>query len=148
MKLFKPTVLVLVAGLIAGCGTPPFQPIKGVVTLDGKPLPYCKVGFFPDVSEFKPDLHGFAYGLTNEKGEYEAQHPKGDKGIYAGKYKVFFTAWVDQKGKPVPPESKPSEVPGGVKNLVPAKYGTPETTPVTASVGSGGGSFNFDLSSK
>lgn len=133
---------------ICGCGTPPFQPISGMVTLDGKPLPHCKVGFFPDVTEFKPDTHGFAFGMSNEKGEYEAQHPKGDKGIYAGKYKVFFEAWVDKKGNPISPESKPSEVPGGVKNCVPAKYESPETTPITASVGSGGGKFNFDLSSK
>jgi hypothetical protein len=133
---------------LSGCGTPAFQPVRGVVTLDGKPLPNCKVGFFPDVAEFKPDYHGFAFGMTNDMGEYEALHPKGDKGIFSGKYKVFFVAWVDGKGKAVPPESKPSEVPGGVKNLVPAKYETPETTPITASIGGGGGTFNFDLSSK
>ena len=140
--------IFLALTLICGCGAPPFYPLKGVVKLDGKLLPHCKVGFYPDVAQFNPDSHGFAFGMTNEQGEYEAQHPKGDKGIFSGKYKVFFVAWVDKKGKPVPPESKPSEVPGGVRNLLPEKYESPATSPTTITVSRGGGSFDFDLSSK
>jgi len=116
-------------GLLAGCGKPPMQEVKGTVKINGKPVGNCKVGFFPDVEEFVPDRHGFGFGVTDPQGSYKIQHPQGDSGIWAGKYKVTFVAWVDSEGEPLPFEIKPSEVEGGVINLFPESYESPSSTP-------------------
>ena len=142
---------VLMIGLVMcfpGCGKPPMQTVTGVVQLDGKPLPNCKVAFYPDVEQFNPDRHGVGYGMSDADGKFTIQHPQGEAGIWAGKYKVMFEAWVDSKGNALPPTAKPSEVPGGVKNLLPDEYRSPSSTPETATVKSGANEFTFNIASK
>lgn len=131
-----------------GCGKPPMLAVSGKVTLDGKPVPNCKVGFFPDAESFNPDIHGFGFGITDPEGRFEIQHPQGDKGIWPGKYKVTFVAWTDANGNPVPAESKPSEVEGGVKNLFPASYEEPSLSTEKAVVKDGENIFSFNITSK
>ncbi len=131
-----------------GCGPPPMQSVQGTVTLDGQPVGNCKVGFFPDVAQFNPDRHGFGFGVTDDQGKFTVQHPQGDKGIWAGKYKVTLVAWVDKAGKSLGIDTKPSEVPGGVHNRFPDKYEAPSTTPEKVTVGSGENVFEFNISSK
>ena len=138
-------VAILVAGLAVGCGKPPMRQVTGTVSLNGKLVEHCKVGFFPDVTEFNPDRHGFGFGVTDAQGRFTIQHPQGEQGIWSGDYKVTFTLWVDSKGKALPMETKPSEVEGGVKNLFPAEYEAPSTTPESVSVGAGDNSFNFSV---
>ena len=136
---------------VAGCGKPPMMSVSGTVKLDGKALPHCKVGFFPDIPEteaFNPDRHGFGAAITDKEGHFEIAHPQGDKGIWAGKYKVTFEAWVTKNGKPVPAESKPSEVEGGVKNLLPDFYLEPSRTTEKVVVKEGVNDFNFNIVSK
>jgi len=62
--------------------------VTGTVKLDGKTVSNCKVGFFPDTETFNPDRHGFGFGITDSDGRLEIEHPQGDKGIWAGNYKV------------------------------------------------------------
>jgi hypothetical protein len=133
---------------VVGCGKPPMMSVNGSVKLDGKPIPNCKVGFFPDSDTFNPDRHGFGFGITDTEGRFEIQHPQGEKGIWAGKYKVTFVAWVTKSGKPVPADSKPSEVEGGVKNLFPEFYEEPSRTTERAVVKSGVNTFDFNITSK
>ncbi|MBY0457395.1 MAG: hypothetical protein K2V38_08670 [Gemmataceae bacterium] len=138
-------LVVVALGGLTGCGKPPMVPVKGVVKAGGKPVPSCRVALFPDVPDFDPAKHGYGVGTTNEQGEFEIQHPDGTKGIWPGRYKVTFVAWVDSKGKPVPPDAKPSEVPGGVKNLLPDKYESLSETPERLTVGGDGAKADFDL---
>lgn len=138
-----PAVLYLL--LLSGCGAPPQYPVSGTVTFNGKPLSGCKVIFYPDVTEVNPEVHGFGFGVTDENGRYEIQHPQGPKGIRAGRYKVAFICWVDSNGKPVPFDAKPSEYPGGLKNLVGEKYEAPSSSPETATVPVGGKTIDFNL---
>lgn len=142
-----PVIVLLITFGLPGCGKPPMRSVTGTVQLDGRPVQHCKVGFFPDVAEFNPDRHGFGFGVTDAAGKFEIQHPQGEKGIWSGDYKVTFTLWVDSKGQPLPMETKPSEVEGGVRNLFPDKYESPSTTPQTASVGSGANEFQFAVQS-
>lgn len=132
--------------LVSGCGKPPMVSVTGVVQVNGKPLKGCKVAFFPDVQNFDPNKHGYGFGVTDENGRFEIQHPGGEKGIYPGRYRVTFVAWVDAKGNPIPPDAKPSEVPGGVKNLLPGKYESLADTPEVVEVGREGLQKTFDLS--
>ncbi len=132
----------------AGCGKPPMMTVTGTVKLDGKAVPQCKIGFFPDTEQFNPDRHGYGYGITDKDGHFEIQHPQGEKGIYAGKYKVTFEAWVTKKGQPVPADSKPSEVEGGVKNLFPDLFAEPSRTTEKVVVKAGANVFDFNIASK
>lgn len=131
-----------------GCGKPPMMSVSGTVKLNGKAVPNCKVGFFPDTETFNPDRHGFGFGITDKDGNFEIQHPQGEKGIWAGKYKVTFVAWVTKAGKPVPADSKPSEVEGGVKNLFPDFFEEPSRTTEKAVVKEGANVFDFNIVSK
>jgi hypothetical protein len=141
-------LVVFITLLSAGGCTPPMRSVVGTVLLDGEPIGNCKVGFFPDTTEFNPDRHGFGFGVTDEKGSFKIQHPQGEEGIWAGKYKVTFVAWVNSAGKSLPMDIKPSEVSGGVKNRFPDKYEAPSTSPESVTVTSGENIFNFDIKSK
>lgn len=124
------------------------QSVTGSVLLDGKPIENCKVGFFPDVETFDTNRHGFGFGVTDKEGKFKIQHPQGEAGIWAGKYKVTFVAWVNKKGEALGVEIKPSEVEGGVKNLFPDIYEAPSTTPEKCTVIRGANNFDFAVSSK
>ncbi len=141
------TTVAIVTVLIAGCGKPPMVTVKGTVNLDRKPLKGCKVAFFPAVDNFDPKKHGYGFGITDENGNFEIQHPNGEQGIFPGRYRVTFVAWVNSKGQPIPPDAKPSEVPGGVKNLLPPKYESLADTPEIVEVGRDGLMKTFDLTS-
>lgn len=145
-------ILLAMVGFLVGCGKPPMQTVQGTVKLNGKPVANCKVGFFPELTEkevFNPDRHGFGFGLTDKDGSFTIQHPQGEQGIWAGKYKVTFVAWVSPTGEPLPPEIKPSEVEGGVVNLFPDFYEAPSTTRESVKVEKGiANVFNFDIQTK
>ncbi|NBV46468.1 MAG: hypothetical protein EBR86_12740 [Planctomycetia bacterium] len=140
-------VLLLVPHAV-GCGKPPMQQVVGSVKIAGQPVEGCKVGLFPDTDRFDTNRHGFGFGITDASGRFEIQHPQGEAGIWAGRYKVTFVAWIDGKGKPVPADSKPSEVPGGVRNRFPEIYEAPSSTPETVTVARGRvNTFDFDIQS-
>ena len=138
-------VAAALALTLSGCGKPPMVRVTGVVKLNGKPVQHCKVGFFPDVEQFNPDKHGFGYGVTDANGAYVMKHPQGEEGIWPGRYKVTLVLWVDSKGKPLPVDTKPSEVPGGVKNLMPIPYESLSTTPEIVTVPAEGLQKDFDV---
>ena len=142
-------VLLVAASAFVGCGTPPMLGVQGMVRLDGRPVEGCKVGLFPDVTQFDPDRHGFGFGITGGDGSYVIQHPQGEGGIWPGDYKVTFVAWVDRSGNPVASDQKPSEVPGGVRNRFPEEYEASDTTPQRVTVKKGENNvFDFNIVSK
>lgn len=140
-------LLGLVSMALAGCGSSSPVEVKGTVTFNGKPAAGCKVCFFPDTDQMDPEVHGYGYGITDQSGAFTIKHPNGTDGIKPGSYKVIFVAWVDSKGKPAPPDAKPSEYPGGLKNLFPEKYESPRSTPESVTVPSGGLQKDFAITS-
>ncbi len=139
--------LIILASAI-GCGPPPMQTAQGTIKLDGKPVENCKVGFFPDTELFDSNRHGFGFGVTDAAGHFTVQHPQGDQGIWAGKYKVTLVAWVNASGQSLGIDTKPSEVPGGVINRFPDIYEAPSTTPERVVVTSDTGKNVFDIDVK
>lgn len=147
-QLFRTPALIVLACVVLsafGCGKPLMVKVTGTVSFKGKPLKGCKVGFSPATSDFDPERHGYGFGITNEQGQFEIQHPSGTPGIFPGTYKVTFVAWVNNKGEPIAPDAKPSEVPGGVKNLLPSKYESIADTPETVTVPKSGANLTFNL---
>ena len=141
--------LAIVFAGITGCGKPPMIGVHDTVRIDGKPVEGCKVGLFPDVTQFNPDRHGFGFGITGGDGAYSIVHPQGEDGIWPGDYKVTLVAWVDRNGNTVAADQKPSEVPGGVKNRFSEEYEASDTTPLRVTVKKGESNvFDFDVSAK
>jgi len=134
--------------LIVGCGPPPMQSVQGTIKLNGKPVNNCKVGYFPDTELFDSNRHGFGFGVTDSEGHYTVQHPQGEQGIWAGKYKVTLVAWVNSSGESLGIDTKPSEVTGGVINRFPDIYEAPSTTPERVVVTSDTNKNVFDIDVK
>ncbi len=140
--------LLFLSHCLVGCGKPPMRSVIGTVTLNGVAVENCKVGFFPDTEQFDTNRHGFGFGVSDKEGKFAIQHPQGEKGIWAGKYKVTFVAWVNRAGKSLSVDTKPSEVEGGVKNRFPEMYEAPSTTPEKVTVARGDNEFHFHIKTK
>jgi hypothetical protein len=160
MRRTKRGWLVLAALLLlaAGCGGK-HTPVKvnGVVTLDGKPVEGATVTFYigGDGQEGRP-----ATGRTDASGAFQLNTMGNEDGALPGEYKVVIAKWVpalpDLKVPDFPktPEGRAQREeflyraygnrPRG-KNILPARYGDPNTTPLTATV-NGKTTVNFELS--
>lgn len=162
MKRISVVACVAVFVAVAGCGPagPSLVPVKGKVTLDGKPLAQKSLSFIPS-----GDSAGIQFGATTKAdGTYEliASIPGGTKdelGAPAGNYKVTvnepaFSMSADVK---VQGQSAEADVavslpaPGTDKPAgqgIPAKYQSEATTTLTATVPEAGGEVNLELTSK
>jgi hypothetical protein len=149
---------VLLAGLwIAGCGdgttsqrTKVYK-ASGKVTFVGSPLIGAVVTFAPQ--ENQPA----AVGRTNDAGEFSLTTYGGNDGAAAGSFKVLVML-VESGGEATPQEAHSTD-PGWVppyahsaqaakakSNLLPAKYGDIDQTPLTATVDpTGTNQFTFEL---
>lgn len=139
----------LLCVLTIGCGKPTPVPVTGRVTVDGKPMAGIRVVFLPDTSSYDPDRHGSGSGTTDADGKFALKSGNGETGIWPGKYKVTFSLWVEKKtNKPIAPEAKPSEVPGGVVNLLASRYESSSDTPEAMTVSGSSANKEFAISSK
>jgi uncharacterized protein GlcG (DUF336 family) len=83
-------------------------PVKGIVTMNGKPLPRAALVFLP-LNQGRPSL-----GWTDENGQYVLSFSTGRKGAIPGQHTVRITTrsdpTTDEKGQLVPgtPETVPT----------------------------------------
>jgi hypothetical protein len=125
---------------ILGCGSsgPTLIPVKGRVTLDGKPVADAAVGLIP--IEGGP----MASGVTNADGVFDPS--TGNKpGAAPGKHAVTVTK-VEEIGY-----NKDGSVgPRGLRSVwhVPQKYSRRETSGLTATVSADGKDLSLELSSR
>jgi len=122
--------LVLAAIVAVGCSpsdAPKTAPVKGTVTMGGKPLSNVGVTFFPT------GKGPIATGNTNEKGEFTLRTTRPGDGASIGTHQVTFGA--AEEGP-----RKPGSIP------IPEKYSRPGTSELTAEVKAGQRNvFTFDL---
>lgn len=147
--------LVLALGL-TGCSedtsvAPPGSvvPVTGVVTMDGKPLDYCKVTLVP-MGGTTSQGYG-ASGSTDSAGKYEMKSLVGNEGVIGappGSYKVTFIRMEKPDGTVVSPESQEPPMMSGARMSLPMQYGGTDTTPVDVTISSSGGTYDFALKSK
>ena len=130
---------------IAGCGGD-LAPkklerveVKGVVTLDGKPLGGANLRFIP-ISK-TPGKGG--WGLTGEDGHYTAKSSDGEEQMPIGEYQVLVTVGAPPEDADAPPPSKSA---GGV--FVPPIYGDAGRSPLVVGFHKGAGEANIELRSK
>jgi hypothetical protein len=119
-----PLLFVMFAAL-PGCGTkgPELAPVKGKVTLDGRPMTHGHVGTIPPVGRG-------AHGDIQSDGTFELHtYAKGD-GARVGAHKVGVAAY--DASAPRGPESEYGKL------LVPKHYTNPESSGLTIDVSADG----------
>jgi len=123
----------LVVGWAAtGCGQkttglPQLAPVRGTITLDGRPLVKTAVVFSSDKGHS-------SLGVTDDLGRYELRFVRGLVGAEVGKHTVRLDGLGGLDHPPGP----------GFKNPVPARFSTQST--LTAEVVPGVNTIDFDLS--
>ena len=134
----------LLLGAIAGCNKAPARapvaeiPVKGVVTLDGKPLAGAEV-------MFTTQSQAVFTAATKDDGSFQLSNSFGGETVCKGPCKVTIGKWVMPEGATLEPNVSPQLQ--GAKQLLPPKYSDPETTTLSKDVPEAGGDFKFELTS-
>ena len=121
-------------------------PVSGKVTHNGQPLKSGSVNFFPE----DPNTGRPAAGEIQEDGSYKLTTQVPGDGALGGKYKVSISAYAVDKAKAgTPPQGGTADqvvvAQAQGKSLIPIKYTGTDTSGLTATVGPGSTTFNFDL---
>lgn len=127
--------LVVFALVLAGCGGDRLRtaPVNGTVTYKGKPVPNGTVTLIPESGG--PS----ATGEIGSDGKFTMTTYSSGDGAVLGKHKVVIVAMQDM-GDKLPEERSPLPPP-----IVPDKYTSSATTPLTTEVVDGDNSPVFDL---
>ena len=151
IQLERCVVAVIVLAEIAGCSKAPsgplLAPVRGVVTLDGKPLAAADVMFVPQ-GETKGQG---AVARTDTAGAFELlTQDRQHKGAPVGSYRVIINKLVTPDGKDYVPDPNAGPIDtGGFKELLPAAYSDMGQTKLEATVPVGGvKDLTFKLNSK
>ena len=112
------TVLCCVA--LAGCGSSAsyeLAPVSGVVTLNGKAVPYTQIIFQPKGTADNPSPGPGSTAFCDDAGKFELKTVRGDAGAVVGLHGVQIYAHG-------PPKSTAGDTDEGpkVKEAFPAKY--------------------------
>lgn len=125
-------ILLLLSVGLAGCSSSDIGKVTGTVTLDGKPLEYAKLEFFPQPAG------GLSSGRTDKDGHYQLYFGRDEMGAKVGEHLVQIrTAGAG-----------PSEGDYGssAPEKIPLKYNT--KSELKATVKPGSNTIDFDLESK
>jgi hypothetical protein len=120
-------------------------PTKGLVTLNGQPLPHAVVMFLPP--RWMP-----GGAETDENGKYEVEMA-GRRGVLPGRYKVSISYLVSDDGVPLGMQERYAMRDGKThspalltaKERFPREYSDPTATKLIADVGADGGTFDYKL---
>lgn len=132
-----------------GCGGGKVK-VNGVVTLDGKPIEGAMVTFHPKGGQGKS-----AFGTTDKDGNFQLTTKDNNDGAFAGEYNVTV---VYAEGAAAPPADDVKGAMTGMekasrgkqkapKFIVPAKYATPDQSPLKQTVPPSG-KVTLDLKSQ
>ena len=129
--------LTVAAVLVSGCGPrsdlPEVAPVKGKVTLDGKPMVLARIYFSPEGGGQSSEA------VTNASGEYELVYKRDIMGAKIGKHTVRITTYE------APEVTDDGKVVGGKPELVPSQYNANST--LQKEVVAGENVFDFPLTS-
>ena len=117
--------------LLVGCGgNPNLAEVRGVVMLDGEPLPEAFIMFVPEDGQ-----GASSFGKTADDGTYRMKFSDSQYGAFIGTNRVAI-----RTGDIMPDNS------GSIPEKVPKVYN--DNTTLTADVVAGKNTFDFDLNSK
>ncbi len=145
--IIRVTYLVLTLGIV-GCGGSRTSPVKGVVTLDGKPLADASIQFVPQ-GEGRD-----ATGQTDKDGQFVMSTFQPQDGVAPGTYKVVIsppagsadpTQYASSE-EAMSAASKPRAKKDSASRALPQKYSRSDQTPLVQEVPVQG-KLRFDLKS-
>ena len=126
--------LTAIAVVSAGCGSGQEASVKGVVTLDGKPVERGRITFVPAESG------AGAFAAINADGSYEARTGSVD-GLETGEYLIA----VQSREDSIPDPKGGPPLPG--KLITPRKYARSRTSGINVSIDPGSNKVDFELKS-
>lgn len=119
-------------------GRPKTVPVKVTVIYRGSPVAEANVQFLPD------GTGNAATGVTDSQGIARLTTFEQNDGAVPGTYRVTIRKSIQVGGSnPADPDAPP--VPATYREELPAKYGTPETSGLTALVSESQTEFTFEL---
>jgi hypothetical protein len=130
----RSSLLLVVFATIAGCSNSELVPLTGKVTLDGAPLPTAIITFM-NVSNGPS-----GYGSMQGNGEYFAKTGS-QSGLTPGDYQISVVAYQ-------PEEVIDRTYAKPMKVIAPERYANPETSGFRYTLGTSGGTFDIELTSK
>ena len=144
-RLAVAIALLLPIAMAAGCGSkgPLRVPVRGTVTLDGKPLSAAVVQYFP-LGRVAGSGGG---GRTGSKGRYQIVSPQGKKGLPPGDYLVTIEKRVMPDGSDYPFDADEWPDPSVTRQILPAKYASPRNSVLKPTVTESGANYDFPLKS-
>jgi hypothetical protein len=151
MRFFSILLLgcgVLILGM-TGCGgggadQPDLVPVSGTVKLEGQPAPGIAVMFFP-VGVTRGTTY---YANTDSSGLYTLQASNGQQGAPVGEYKVTCSKYAMPDGAPFTSDGTESPEMAGAKELLPPRFSNQSQTELKATVPTGGGTIDFEVTTK
>jgi hypothetical protein len=150
MRFRNCATLLLGLTVLAGCGgssrPSEYVPVRGMVTLDGKPLPLKSICLYPE--EGTAGLG--AKALTKEDGSVELEAVVGGatkviKGVVPGKYRVTVSNLEPDLGDPEALHTSHVRKPS---ITIPSVYSSSDSTPLNIEVTQGMSDIVLELSSK
>ena len=113
--------LLLLGLILSGCGgssrsNPGVElvPVEGTVKLGGKPTSDVLITLSP----YGPTKGNGAWGKTDASGAFKLIHLSSKEGVEPGEYVISFSYLITPDGKPVPPNTSPTEV-ASVQGIAP-----------------------------
>jgi hypothetical protein len=124
--------LVLIAGMLVGCGNNPLglRPVSGTVTVDGKPAKGVQVVLVPVKTDLPDAMKQRPIGTSDANGKFSFTTFVLNDGVPTGDYQVTAT-WVTPNQGPMVGERSAS---GGDRLLY--RYAIPEKSGITAVIDS------------
>ena len=128
--------------MVIGCGAPPIEdyrvfddlvPVKGQVTFKGKPIQDAAIRFHPAGKSTVGGVPPRVAAVSDAEGRFElfTFRPEGKgQGAPIGDYRVT-VSWVG------PTAGLPQEKLDSLKELIPAKYINPRTSPIEVQIAAG-----------
>ncbi len=146
MKKLCFLIIAPVFVLFAGCmgeSPPPIVEARGVVTLNGAPLPNAQVRFIPQI-DFGPEF--IATGVTDDEGNYQLQCSGQPGACQANSIVTVTEADIPVE---LQSESKQRELSVYLRSLknrpIPRSYGSPASTSLNVTVEAGKPEYVLDL---
>ncbi len=158
--LVRTSLIVCFALSLVGCDRgPKLVPVNGTVTLDGKPLLFKSLYYYPDRSAGTQGNGSGAF--TDKEGKYYlianiGGTTRDQRGVQPGKYRVTVTESVipisekdfaPQAAPENPDEPAPALVYSDrpMRREIPSVYSSENSTPLIVDVPENGGTFDFEL---